>query len=475
MNREKTLVKNTAILTVGKICTQMISFFLLPLYTALLSTEEYGTVDLLNTLVSLMLPIVTFQIEQAVFRRLIDNREKDEEIKKIVSTTVCTILVQIIIYVVLFLLISPFINNDYKYFLLTNVMACIFSSIMLQISRGLGDNKNYAIGSFITASSTVILNVIFIVICRFGAYGMLMASLSGNILCSLYIFLVKKIYKYISIKKWDKQLLKTMWKYSLPLIPNAISWWIFNSSDRIIVTYFLGIGQNGILSASYKFSNLYITIYNIFNMTWTESASLHINDKDASDFVSSTMNVVLKLFTAICFGIIGFMPFVFPIMINEKFSDSYYQIPILMLATLFNVMVGLLSVIYIAKKNTKAVAKTSIMAAIINLIVNLGLIKFIGLYAASISTLVSYFAMAIYRYVDVQKYIKIKIDKKFLIVAFIMMPILLISYYINNLYLNIVMVLIVCLYALITNLKTLNIVLDFIKKKLHLNKLKENA
>ena len=210
-------------------------------------------------------------------------------------------------------------------------------------------------------------------------------------------------------------------------------------------------------------------------MTWTESASLHINDKDASDFVSSTMNVVLKLFTAICFGIIGFMPFVFPIMINEKFSDSYYQIPILMLATLFNVMVGLLSVIYIAKKNTKAVAKTSIMAAIINLIVNLGLIKFIGLYAASISTLVSYFAMAIYRYVDVQKYVKIKIDKKFLIVAFIMMPILLISYYINNLYLNIVMVLIVCLYALITNLKTLNIVLDFIKKKLHLNKLKENA
>ena len=118
MNREKTLVKNSAILTVGKICTQMISFFLLPLYTALLSTEEYGTVDLLNTLVSLMLPIVTFQIEQAVFRRLIDNREKDEEIKKIVSTTVCTILVQIIIYVVLFLLISPFINNDYKYLLI---------------------------------------------------------------------------------------------------------------------------------------------------------------------------------------------------------------------------------------------------------------------------------------------------------------------------------------------------------------------
>lgn len=475
MSREKTLVKNTAIITVGKICTQMISFFLLPLYTALLSTEEYGTVDLLNTLVSLMLPIVTFQIEQAVFRRLIDKRDNNDEIKKVISTTIFTVFSQIIIYVLLFFIISPFINNDYKFFLLTNVMACIFSSIMLQISRGLGDNKNYAIGSFITAASTVILNVIFIVGFRFGAYGMLMASLSGNILCGIYIFIVKKIYNYISIKKWDKQLLKTMWRYSLPLIPNAISWWIFNSSDRMIVTYFLGIGQNGILSASYKFSNLYITIYNIFNMTWTESASLHINDKDAGDFLSNTMNVVLRLFTAICFGIIAFMPFVFPIMINEKFSESYYQIPILMLATLFNVMVGLLSVIYIAKKNTKAVAKTSIMAAIINLFVNLSLIKFVGLYAASISTLVSYLAMSIYRYFDVQKYVKIRIDKKFLIVAFIMMPILLISYYINNLCLNIIMVLIVCLYALITNLKTLNIMLDFVKRKFHLNKLKGNA
>ena len=81
MNREKSLVKNTIIITIGRICTQLITFFLLPVYTALLSTEEYGTVDLLNTLVSLGLPIVTFQIEQALFRNLIDNRNNDKKIK----------------------------------------------------------------------------------------------------------------------------------------------------------------------------------------------------------------------------------------------------------------------------------------------------------------------------------------------------------------------------------------------------------
>lgn len=465
MSREKSLVKNTIIITIGKICTQMITFFLLPVYTSILSTEEYGIVDLLNTLVSLCIPIVTFQIEQALFRHLIDSRKNESEIKNIISTTIITTIVQSILYLIIFYAVAPFIHNDYKYFLASNVIACIFSSIMLQISRGLGDNKRYAIGSFITAFTTVILNVVFIVLFKWGAYGMLFASLIANIGCCIYILLAKKIYNYIRVKAYSKELLKKLWKYSIPLIPNAISWWIFNSSDRIIVSSVLGIAQNGILSASYKFSSVYITIYNIFNMTWTESASLHINDEDNSEFFSKIINTVLKLFTAICFGIIAFMPFIFPIMINKKFGEAYNQIPILMTSSLFNVLVGLISVIYIAKKDTKAVARTSIMSAIINLVINLVLIKFIGLYAASISTLVAYMSMGIYRLYDVKKYIKIKLDKSFILKTLLMIPILFISYYINNLYLNIIIILITILYAWLINKDSISLIINMIKGK----------
>ena len=103
MNREKQLVKNTVIITIGKICTQMISFFLLPLYTSILTTEEYGVVDLLNTLVSLFIPIVTFQIEQAVFRYLIDARNDEEKTSKVISTTVFTVILQCILYLGIFM------------------------------------------------------------------------------------------------------------------------------------------------------------------------------------------------------------------------------------------------------------------------------------------------------------------------------------------------------------------------------------
>ena len=182
MSREKNLAKNTIIITIGKICTQLITFFLLPLYTGILSTEEYGTVDLLNTLVSLLLPIVTFQVEQALFRELIEVIDNEESKKKIISSGVITVIFQCIIYLIIFALISPFINNNYKFFLATNVIAYIFLSLFQQIARGLGDNKRYAIGSFISALFTIIFNVLFLVVIKLGAYGMLLGTMSGQLI-----------------------------------------------------------------------------------------------------------------------------------------------------------------------------------------------------------------------------------------------------------------------------------------------------
>lgn len=466
MSREGKLLKNTAIITIGKISTQMISFFLLPLYTSLLSTSDYGIVELLNTLISLCCPILTLQIDQAIFRYLVDNRTNKENTREGITTSICSVTVVSVIYLMIFEVISPLIKNNYKYFFATNVIASIYSGIVLEITRGLGDNKTYAEGGFISALTSVLLNILFIVKFRWGAYGMLAASLIGNILCTLYVFLRKKIYEYIDLKIFSKKLLGKLLKYSVPLIPNAIAWWIFNSSDRVIVSAVLGVSATGILSAAYKFSNVYITFYNIFNMTWTESAALHINDEDSADYFSRVINVVFNLFASMCIGIIAFMPFIFKIMINEKFGEAYNQIPILMMSSLFNVMVGLLSVIYIAKKDTMAVAKTSLMAAIINIVVNLGLINFVGLYAASISTIVAYGIMAINRYFDVRKkYLKVELKKKNMIMVTIALIIVNICYYSKNLYLMMISSAFSIIFAWLINYKSLNTIKNLILGK----------
>jgi len=470
MNREKQLAKNTVIVAIGKICTQFVSFFLLPLYTALLSTEEYGIVDLLNTYIALLIPVFFFQMDQAIFRFLIDVRDDEDGKKKILSSAILTIIVQIIVYVLIFCIASIFIKNEYKYFLLTNVIASMFASLLLQVSRGLGDNTTYSVGSLISGAGTVILNVLFIVAFKWGAYGMLSATLIANCLCILFVFFRKKLYKYISFKSYEVSKIKALWKYSLPLIPNQLSWWIVNTSDRTIITYILGIAVNGIYSAANKFSSMCITIFNIFNLTWAESASIHIKDKDSSEFFSNIYNTTLKLFVSLCFGVIAFMPFVFKLFITGKgFAPAYYQIPILMISAIFSIQVSLLGSVYVALKKSGEIAKTSIYAAIINIIVNLGLIKFIGLYAASVSTLVAYLSMTIFRYIDVQKYVKIKINKKFVFEAIIIACLLIVIYYIKNIYLLIIGAIASVIYAFVNVRPMLNEVVHLIKKKLKNN------
>ncbi len=470
MNREKKLFKNTIILTIGSLCTKFVTFLLLPLYTATLSTEEYGIVDLLNTLVMLLLPIVTFQIEQAVFRYLIDARNNENKKSKIISTGCFTVVIQCIICFIVFLFISTFIQNSYKWLLILNLFVYIFASLLQQIARGIGDNKTYSISSVASATTTILFNLLFLLQLRLGAYGMLFGTACGQIFCIIYIIFKLKLTKSIKIKYYDKNLLKELWRYSIPLIPNSISWWVLNASDRIIVSIFLGLSMNGILAAAHKFSGIYITVYNFFQLSWVESISAHINDNDFVDFHNRTLNIVMRFFLAVGLLIMVAMPFVYPIMIDSNYSYGYYQVPIIILGSFFNILIALETAVYYGKKDTKAVSSTAVTAALINIIIHLLLIKYIGLYAATISTLVAYFVMVIYRYKDIEKkYFKIEFDKKVLISASIITIAIIIFYYINNIALNLVSIIIVLIYSYLINKNSIshiiNIILDKIKKE----------
>ncbi len=448
MSRESALVKNTIIIAIGKICTQFVSFFLLPFYTNVLSTEEFGAVDLLNTLVGLLLPIVTFQVEQAVFRDLIEIRHQEKEKREVVSSAFFSVCLQCLVFFIIVLLAAPLIQNRYLHFLAANVIASIFSSLFLQIARGLGNNVSYAFGSFVSAASTIGFNVLFLAVWEMGAAGMLLGTLLGNIVCAAYLFFSLHLYKYISLHSFMSRIIKKLWEYSLPLVPNAISWWVFNASDRVIVSAALGLSQNGVLSAASKFSSAYIGIYNVFNISWTESVTLHLKDQDGEEFFNRMFQKALGMFFGMAAGLIAVLPFAFPIMVNEAYDAGYGLAPILILASLCNCLIGLISAIYIANRNTKAVAHTSIIAAFVNIAAHLGLIQFVGLYAAAVSTLASFGVMSLYRLYDIQKrYFKIQIPRPFLLKTFAAFSVILAGYYLDTIYLKEAAFLLAVLYA----------------------------
>lgn len=451
MNKKKQLAKNTIIIFFGKVCTQLISFLLLPLYTAYLATSEYGIVDLIQTYVTLLVPIITLELEMSIFRWLIDSRGKDKETKKLISNDFYILFLSLCFFSILFLIVTSFVHIPFRFIILIDIIVCVLSGNFLQISRGLGKIMDFSISCILTGLTTVITNIILIVFCHMQAEGMIISMALANGVCSLYLFLRLKLYKMIDLKQVDHKLLKGMYKYSIPLVPNGISWWIVNVSDRSIISIVLGASFNGLYAISNKFPTIISSLTGIFNLSWSESASLHINSKDRDEFFSDITNTIIRLFSTLGVGMLACMPFIFPIMINSKYLDAYLYIPPLVVGTIFNVAICLYSQIYLAKKMSKQVASTTILGAVINILINIVFIKYIGLFAASLSTMVSYMVMAIYRHFDLKKYVNIKINKKLLVKIFLMFTLISISYYINNVYLNIVSLIIVCIEAYFLN------------------------
>lgn len=465
MTKKQELFKNTIIIFIGKLCTQFITILLLPLYTKYLVSSEYGIVDLVTTYISLFVPVLSLELEMATFRFLVDNRNDKNKLSEIISTVLKALVVIAFLSTVIYMFISLFLNIKYKYLISLVILICFFSQFFLQVARGLGKTINYSISCCITGILTVLLNILLIIVFAFEADGIFISMIIANIITIIYLFVSLNLFSYFKFKVFNKKLLKTLLKYSIPLVPNGISWWIVNASDRTIISIVLDISANGIYAVSNKFSSLFIGIFNVFQLSWTESASLHINDKENEKFFSSTINFVLKTFICLALLMISAMPIIFNLFIDKKYSYAYYNVPILIIAMIFNVVVGLYSALYIAKKMTKQVMYTSIVSAIINILINLILIKYIGLYAASISTLLAYAVMAIYRHLDFNKIIRISIDRKMILIGIISFVFVCFCYYQKHTIYTILMIIYSVIYLLFNFKKILQVVPSFIKKQ----------
>ena len=466
MSKSVELFKNTIIILIGKISTQFLTFFLLPLYTFFLSTNDYGLFDLITTYIILLSPLLSLQLESSVFRYLIDVRNNEKKQKKIITNALIVIFYSILFLVVSVIIVSHFITIKYLIYVLIIIILTIFVNIFLQIARGFGNNILYSKASFITGFVNVVLTIIFLVFTKLGISGLFIANIVANLLCVIFLIFKLKITEKFDVSKKDKKIIKQLLHYSIPLIPNSLMWWVINTSDRTIITLILGTSSNGIYAVSNKFSSIFISLYNVFNLSWQESASLYINDKNSEEYFSKTFNQILLSFSSIVLLMLASMPFIFKFLIENSYNDAYNYIPILLISSLFNIIVAFLGGIYIAKKLTKEVAKTSIISAIINLIVNIALIKYIGIYAAAISTLIAFSSMSIYRYLDIQKYIKIKLQINKIIPIIILTTISCLMYYQNNIYVYILNLIMSFVFFGIINKKIIKKTLNNIIKRM---------
>ncbi len=471
MNQKTELMKNTVIIAIGKLSTQVLSFLLLPLYTSKLSSSEYGTYDFLVTLSVFLLPVITLLMEESMFRFLIDAKDNQSKKRVITQTIIFTALgtvvfsILAIICIIIFNAvkqISPDILGgpesvwnslaDFQYgiifiiFVISNILIGLSNAL----SRGLGEIKLYSLSNFILGASTIMLNLFFILVLKAGTIGLLLANTIANTATALYIFKRLHIHKFISKSNYSPKLLNEMIHYSIPLVPNTLSWAIINLSDRVVISAFLGSSANGVYSISSRFPYILNTLYGFFYTAWKESAAKIVKEENKTAYYNSIYKDMKKFLFAVVICLIAIMPFAFPIFVQgQGYEEGYWYIPILVLSTYFSNLSSFYGGIFSAYKNTKIMGSTTIVAAIINIIVNICLIKFIGLYAAAFSSLIANLVVFIYRQKALRKYIKLRETKKF--GPMLMLTIILLCYYSNNLIFKAIALIIAILYSLLIN------------------------
>ena len=417
MSREKSFAKNTLILSIGTFLPKLASFVTLPILTGCLTKAEYGSYDLIAVLASLLLPAATLEIQAAVFRELIDVREDEDKIRTVVSNAVLFLVpVSIITLIILF-----FCLIGQPILLRTLICLYFFADILVncarQIARGLQKNIQYSVSAIVSAMGKLVFTVICVYWLRAGLAGTIIALFCASFASLIYLLFRLKIYRFIRPGCFDKAVLKSMILYSWPLVPNGMSSWIMRVSDRFVVTLIMGISANAVYAVANRLPSILNLAQKTFTLAWQEHASVVSKDQDAGEYYSHMFKVLFNLMAGFFCLLIPVTPLLFRILIRGDYDEAYNQIPILFVATFFYSMTTFFGGIYVAYKKSGSVGITTIAAAICNLVVDLALIRRIGLYAASGSTLVSYIFLLVFRMIDVQKFVSIKYDRKHIFVV----------------------------------------------------------
>lgn len=460
MNENKRLLKNTGIIAIGNISTKLISFFLLPIYTALLSTSEYGTFDYILSIATFCVPFVSLLMDESIFRFLIDCKTELDE-KRVISTSIIVVFIGMICFAIIGIPVMNFLDYSYTYYAVVYILLCVISGMISALLRGIGRTDQYAIFNFLSGATNVVLNVFFIAVLRQGLRGMLAASILSLLIVSTIFIFKMRLWLYIDLKNVDSKLAKSMITYSFPLIPNKISWTIINLSDRIILMNVVGSAATGLYAVSYKFPNLMDIVYGFFYQSWKESSARVLGNESQNDFYNMVYKYLKNFMFAIVLGLTAFMPIIFKILINKNYYNAIYYVPILLIATYFANISGFYGGIFTAYKDTKIMGTTTIAAAVINLVINLFTIKWIGVYAAALSTLIANLVVYMYRKRKVGRYIKLNENWKNSFIAFIVTSIVLFLFYSERWTYIVLACLISVLYAIITNMDMIKIILRF--------------
>ena len=404
------LSKNIFLFSLSGIVPKILSFILIPIYTGYLTTTEYGISDLIATTASLLIPIFTVDIQDAVMRFSLDDNFRNDDV---FSTGISTILkggffVTLGALVVSFLHLKG-IENLYLIFVVIMYFTMACNNTFSLFCRGIDQIRVIAVSSIVNSVVTLSTNILFLVCFHWGLVGYLVANTIGAFLSLIYIFIRAQLYQYIHFHV-PASVRKEMFAFSFPLIFSVVAWWVNNASDRYILSWMAGVSLSGVYAVAYKIPNLLTTFQNIFAQAWSISAIKEFDENDSDGFIGNTYTLMNFAMVLLCSGIMIFNVPVARILYSNDFFVAWKYVPPLLISVLFNAMALFIGSIFTAVKDTRTLAVSTIVGAIVNVICNFIFIFYWKAYGAAMATLVGYCSTFLMRHIILRKYIRMKID-----------------------------------------------------------------
>lgn len=410
-NRYKKLFSFTLILSIGTIISKLMTYVVLtPLYTYAFPEEtgEYGIVELVVQTANLLMPLVSLGINQAVLRFGMDG-ETDR------GSVLTTGLAVNLSGFALFLLFYPLVRliphvGDYALLIYLFVFSSITHYLFAYCVKSMQKATLFTICVIIGTAITVVLDLLFLGLWGWGITGYILAIVLSDLTCSVILIFSGKLWKYISFKNLKLPIVKSMLKYSLPLIPNSALWWITDYSDRYMVTEFVGKSVNSLYSLAYRLPNLLIMVCGIFMDAWQMSVLSEKSRLERQKFFSN----VFAMYQAVIFvgsaGLIMCAKIVTKIMAHVDYYESWQYIPTLVIATAMSCFVTFLGTVYVVEKKSKSSLLTTVIGTVVNLGGNFFLIQWMGqngAHGAALSTALSYGLVFLLRAIHTRKFIPI--------------------------------------------------------------------
>lgn len=407
--RIKRLFGNTMIFTAGKFISKLLVFLMMPLYTACLSEAQYSTADLITQLANLLIPLACLGISEGIFRNAA-AKEGDKE--AFFSSGVAILCIS----TACFLLLSPLLLlleyfAPYLWLIVLFVLCSNIHSVCAQYICAIGRTKTFAVQGIVNTVLNIGFNVLFLVGLGMKVEGYVLSVVCADFVTTLALVVYCRLWRAFSFKKISKKLMGEMLKFSLPLIPTTVFWWITGVSDRYLVARMRSDTENGLYAAAYKIPTLLTYMVAVFNEAWRLSAVKESDDPDAcADFFGK----VFRYYVAIVFVGGAFLIAFAKVCSMLLFADSYYEawlyVPILVLATVFTSFDSFLATAYFTKKKTMVSFYTSMLGAGLNIVLNLIWIPEWGAVGASVATFVSYFAVFVLRAATMHRYIRFNLQ-----------------------------------------------------------------